>query len=103
MARRSIPEDEMLWPLSMPPQLPTKDEEIKIAKLDQYDAVLYRRYLAKEYGKRKQMVSGIHFNFEYDQALIQQLYDEQSEVTDCKQFKTKVYMKVARNFYVIVG
>ena len=47
MARRSIPEDEMLWPLSMPPQLPTKDEEIKIAKLDQYDAVLYRRYLAK--------------------------------------------------------
>ena len=98
VARRSIPEDEMLWPLSMPPQLPTKDEEIKIAKLDQYDAVLYRRYLAKEYGKRKQMVSGIHFNFEYDQALIQQLYDEQSEVTDCKQFKTKVYMKVARNF-----
>lgn len=57
----------------------------------------------KEYGKRKQMVSGIHFNFEYDQALIQQLYDEQSEVTDCKQFKTKVYMKVARNFYVIAG
>ena len=49
------------------------------------------------------MVSGIHFNFEYDQALIQQLYDEQSEVTDCKQFKTKVYMKVARNFYVIAG
>ena len=32
VARRSIPEDEMLWPLSMPPQLPTKDEEIKIAK-----------------------------------------------------------------------
>ena len=37
----------------MPPQLPTKDEEIKIAKLDQYDAVLYRRYLAKRVWQTK--------------------------------------------------
>ena len=63
-----------------------------------YIVVIWQRvWQTKTNGQR------IHFNFEYDQALIQQLYDEQSEVTDCKQFKTKVYMKVARNFYVIAG
>lgn len=98
VTRRSMAPDEMLWPLSMPPKLPEKDEDIKIAKLDQYDAVLYRRYLAKEYGKRKQMVSGIHFNFEYSMDLIQQLFTEQTEETDIKEFKTKLYMKVSRNF-----
>jgi glutamate--cysteine ligase len=98
VTRRSIAPDEMLWPLSMPPILPEKDEEIKIAKLDQYDAVLYRRYLAKEYGKRKQMVSGIHFNFEFAQPLIQQLFNEQSEIEDMKEFKNQLYMKVSRNF-----
>ena len=57
--------EEMLWPLSMPPALPEKEEDIVIAKLDQFEDVLYRRYLAKTYGRRKQMVSGIHFNFEF--------------------------------------
>ena len=56
MARRSIPEDEMLWPLSMPPQLPTKDEEIKIAKLDMmqcYIVVIWQRvWQTKTNGQR---------------------------------------------------
>ena len=73
---RSIPKEEMIWPLSMPPALPEKDEEIIIAKLKNFEDVLYRRYLAKEYGKRKQMVSGIHFS----------------------EFKTELYLKTARNF-----
>lgn len=98
VARRSIASDEMLWPLSMPPMLPEKDEEIKIAKLDQYDAVLYRRYLAKEYGKRKQMVSGIHFNFEFSMELVKRLFAEQTDISDLKEFKDQLYMKVSRNF-----
>ena len=95
---RSMRKDEMLWPLSMPPQLPIKDEEIKIAKLDQFDAVLYRRYLARTYGKRKQMVSGIHFNFEYGSDLIEQLFLTQEDFATSKEFKTILYMKVARNY-----
>lgn len=98
VAARSIPEDELIWPLSMPPALPEKDEDIIIAKLSTFEDVLYRRYLAKEYGKRKQMVSGIHFNFEFGNDLLQQLFHLQTEQTDFTIFKTELYMKVARNF-----
>ena len=59
---RSMDPEEMLWPLSMPPALPDEEDQIMIAKLKTKEDVLYRRYLAKVYGKRKQMVSGIHVN-----------------------------------------
>src|SRR5690625_2578593 len=51
VAYRSMDAEEMLWPLSMPPALPEKDEEIIIAKLANFEDVLYRRYLAKTYGR----------------------------------------------------
>lgn len=98
VASRSISDEEMIWPLSMPPALPTKDEEIVIAKLANFEDVLYRRYLAKEYGKRKQMVSGIHFNFEFGDELLQSLFVQQTELTDFTTFKTELYLKTARNF-----
>lgn len=95
---RSIPKEEMIWPLSMPPALPEKDEEIIIAKLKNFEDVLYRRYLAKEYGKRKQMVSGIHFNFEFGDELLRTLFSHQEEFQDFSEFKTGLYLKTARNF-----
>lgn len=95
---RSMSDEEMIWPLSMPPALPQKDEEIMIAKLATFEDVLYRRYLAKEYGKRKQMVSGIHFNFEFGEELIRSLFVQQTEIQEFAAFKTEVYLKVARNF-----
>ncbi|MDA9471266.1 bifunctional glutamate--cysteine ligase GshA/glutathione synthetase GshB [Enterococcus sp. 5H] len=98
VAQRSMNKQEMLWPLSMPPKLPLRDEDIKIAKLEQFEGVLYRRYLAKEYGKRKQMVSGIHFNFEFSIELVQQLFAAQAEYQTIEEFKNILYMKVARNY-----
>ena len=95
---RSIPKEEMIWPLSMPPALPEKDEAIIIAKLKNFEDVLYRRYLAKEYGKRKQMVSGIHFNFEFGDELLRTLFSHQEEFQDFSEFKTELYLKTARNF-----
>ncbi|EGP5308306.1 bifunctional glutamate--cysteine ligase GshA/glutathione synthetase GshB [Enterococcus faecium] len=95
---RSIPKEEMIWPLSMPPALPEKDEEIIIAKLKNFEDVLYRRYLAKEYGKRKQMLSGIHFNFEFGDELLRTLFSHQEEFQDFSEFKTELYLKTARNF-----
>ena len=95
---RSIPKEEMIWPLSMPPALPEKDEEIIIAKLKNFEDVLYRRYLAKEYGKRKQMVSGIHFNFEFGDELLRTLFSHQEEFQDFSEFRTELYLKTARNF-----
>lgn len=98
VAQRSMSKKEMLWPLSMPPKLPENDRDIMIAKLDQFDGVLYRRYLAKEYGKRKQMISGIHFNFEFSAELVKQLFAAQTDYQTIEAFKNVLYMKVARNY-----
>lgn len=95
---RSISEDEMLWPLSMPPALPQNEEEIVIAKLNNPASVEYRQALAKSYGRRKQMISGIHFNFEFSEELLKALFSAQTEIADYDQFKTEVYLKVTRNY-----
>ncbi|MDN6639943.1 MAG: bifunctional glutamate--cysteine ligase GshA/glutathione synthetase GshB [Tetragenococcus sp.] len=95
---RSMDPKEMLWPMSMPPALPKEEENIVIAKLDNFEDVLYRRYLARSYGRRKQMVSGIHFNFEFDDEMIQKMFELQEEYKNYYQFKTDIYLKVARNY-----
>lgn len=98
VAYRSMGEDEMLWPLSMPPQLPEKEEEIIIAKFKNFKNVGYRESLSKSYGRRKQMISGIHFNFEFGEELIKALFKLQSDIKDYKQFKTEIYLKSTRNY-----
>ena len=98
VAYRSIGDQEMLWPFSMPPKLPIYEEEIMIAKLKDNDNVRYREYLASSYGRRKQMICGVHFNFEFDDELIEALFHLQSEISDYRHFKTEIYLKVARNY-----
>ncbi|RHW31390.1 bifunctional glutamate--cysteine ligase GshA/glutathione synthetase GshB [Lysinibacillus yapensis] len=98
VAYRSMDKNEMLWPLSMPPQLPEKEQEIVIAKLKNAQNVQYRQSLANSYGRRKQMICGIHFNFEFGPELIHALFNLQSEIKDYRQFKNEVYLKVTRNY-----
>lgn len=98
VAYRSMGENEMLWPLSMPPQLPEKDEDIVIAKLKSAENVRYRQSLSNSYGRRKQMLCGVHFNFEFGDELIQALFNAQSEIKDYQHFKTEVYLKATRNY-----
>lgn len=98
VAYRSMGDNEMLWPLSMPPQLPEKEEDIVIAKLKSFENVLYRQALSNSYGRRKQMISGVHFNFGFGDELIQALFNLQSEIKDYRHFKTEIYLKVTRNY-----
>ncbi|BAP86368.1 MULTISPECIES: bifunctional glutamate--cysteine ligase GshA/glutathione synthetase GshB [Lactobacillaceae] len=95
---QSLPTNEMLWPLSMPPALPSCEDQISLAKLPDFKDVLYRRYLAKTYGRRKQMISGLHFNFELPAVLVEALYRQQCEIKDLACFKTTLYLKIARNY-----
>ncbi|GFH42223.1 glutathione biosynthesis bifunctional protein GshAB [Lactococcus hodotermopsidis] len=103
---RSMPTNELLWPLSMPPVLPDDECQIKIAQLDNFEDVLYRRYLAKTYGKRKQMVSGIHYNFEFTHDFLENAFAMQNSYTNFENFRDDVYLKVASNYlrhrYLIV-
>lgn len=95
---RSMDKNEMLWPLSMPPSLPENESDIVIAKLENPENVTYRESLSQTYGRRKQMVSGIHFNFEFSDDLIRALFNLQSEIKNYEQFKSEIYLKVSRNY-----
>lgn len=97
VVHQSIPEEEYLLPYSLPSIMP-EDKDISVAKLDTKEDVHYRKYLVDVYGKRKQMMSGIHYNFEFHPDLLEAMFKKQSTYRDFNQFQTRLYFKLAHNF-----
>lgn len=95
-------EEEFLWPQSLPPVLP-QDKHIPIADFsshsgdDLHEATAYRHLLAEKYGRKKQLISGIHYNFSFDDALLRALYEAGGEGRSYRSFRNDMYMKVIRN------
>ena len=94
---RTLPEDEFIFPFSMPAGLPP-EEHIKVAQLDNQDDVAYRGHLVQSYGKYKQMISGIHYNFQIDPKFIDALFHAQNETQSAVDFQNNFYLKIAKNF-----
>lgn len=94
---RTLPEDEFIFPFSMPAGLPP-EEQIKVAQLDNQEDVTYREHLVQSYGKYKQMVSGIHYNFQIDPKFIDTLFHAQNETQSAVDFQNTFYLKIAKNF-----
>ena len=94
---RSLPENEYIFPFSMPAGLPPENE-IQEAQLDKQKDVEYREHLSKQYGKYKQMVSGIHYNFQLSSEFVKAIFLLQDEYTHLKDFQNALYMKLANNF-----
>ena len=88
--------DEYLWPQSNPPIIP-KDDEIPVAKLHKKEEVTYREGLVKKYGAKRQLVSGVHYNFSFDEDLLKELYSLLSPNMNFKKFKDEIYFKIGRN------
>lgn len=88
--------DEYLWPSSNPPALP-KDDEIPIALMNDLAEDNYRLQLAEKYGRKRQLISGIHYNFSFNEAFLKRLYDALHGDKSYKDFKNSIYLKVARN------
>lgn len=96
--------DEYLWPGSMPPILPM-EEEIPIAEYSDtkegMKARAYRERLAAKYGSKKQLISGIHYNFSFKESFLQILYNEVKDLgvwKDFKNFKNCIYLKISRDY-----
>lgn len=93
--------DEFLWPESMPCNIP-EDEEIPIAEYSDCDkcqeARAYREELLKKYGGKKQLISGIHYNFSFEEQFIEKLYKETDTQLSYQHFKDSVYLKMVRNY-----
>lgn len=94
---RTLPDNEFIFPFSMPAGLPP-EEHIKVAQLDNHEDVAYREHLVQSYGKYKQMVSGIHYNFQIDPKFIEALFHAQNETQSAVDFQNDFYLKIAKNF-----
>lgn len=93
--------DELLWPISMPPILPD-EEKIPIAKFDASpegsEKETYRLGLAARYGKKMQIISGIHFNFSFGSELLDTLHKQFGQNIEKRIFTDNIYFAMARNF-----
>ena len=105
--------DEYLWPQSMPSIVPD-DNKIKVSEYGENhkgkEARLYREKLIEKYGGKKQLICGIHYNFSFNDELLNKLYNNQTrselfnninyknQKLEYKEFKDSIYLKMTRNY-----
>ncbi|WP_252225583.1 bifunctional glutamate--cysteine ligase GshA/glutathione synthetase GshB [Clostridium sp. ZBS2] len=93
--------DEYIWPQSMPCIIPD-DKLIPIASFNKSpkgeEARKYRENLIEKYGGKKQLISGVHYNFSFNEDMIKKLYDSTSKERNYRSFKDNIYLKVTRNY-----
>lgn len=98
---RYIADDEYIWNQSIPCILPPANE-IPIAQYatdeKSIQSYKYRQALAKKYGTKKQLISGIHYNFSFKESTIKKLYQINSSNLSYKEFKNELYLKIVRNY-----
>ena len=95
----SLRDDEYLWFQSLPAILPY-DSQIPIAQYSDegQSSQKYRENLANKYGVKKQMISGVHFNFSFTDDFLNKLYELTGFDLTYHQFKDEVYLKITRNY-----
>ena len=76
LVNSSLPDDEYLWFQSIPCILPYWDQ-IPIAQYPEEgkSSQKYREDLAKRYGVKKQMISGVHFNFSFSDNFLKKMHE----------------------------
>ena len=97
----SIPHDQYIWNQSLPCILPDK-YLIPIAEYDGKKGEESRNYrvnLARKYGTLKQMISGIHYNFSFNEDTLRKLHKKLAPDKAYKNFKNEAYLKLARNYH----
>ncbi len=93
-------DSELLWPMSMPCELPS-DQAIPIARYGNSNAArfkeVYRKGLAYRYGRAMQTISGIHYNFSISDTLWCALAEIDGETAD-RSIRDDGYLRLIRNF-----
>lgn len=86
---------ELIWCFSNPPLI-DDENKIDVAQFsdEKKDKIIYRKYLADKYGKRKMLLSGIHFNFSFPDNFINALFKYSNE-NNVRTFKDKLYLEAA--------
>lgn len=86
---------ELIWCFSNPPFI-DDENSVDVAQFpaEKNDKVIYRKYLAEKYGKRKMLLSGIHFNFSFPKKLVKALFECSGE-KELRVFKDNLYLEAA--------
>ncbi len=94
-------QDERLWPFSMPPQLPAEDR-IPIARFpdtaDGRRRTLYRLGLAHRYGRRMQVISGVHMNVSFGRDLLAAVTASDPRTAITRAERDAAYFRAIRHF-----
>lgn len=90
---RALPDGEYISPFSMPLRLPP-EADIQVAQFDSPEDVAYREHLVRSYGKYKQMISGVHFNFQLSDDFVRAL---RPAGADPVEHRNALYLKLAKN------
>lgn len=98
VVNKTIPEDEFLWPFSMANVLP-EEADIPIIKVKEQSEIDYRKKLAEKYGKKKQMISGVHYNFSFTAEFIDKINEKKQLDSDKNEWINNMYLKMSRNFF----
>lgn len=86
--------DELLWPLSTPCALP-ETERILSARFEDASENARRRKLREKYPVEMLLLSGIHYNFSFDDELLRRIADG----GDPGPVREACYLKVVRNLH----
>lgn len=92
--------DELLWPLSIPPAI-TSDDDILIAEYGESNEgvfkQIYRVGLENRYGKKMQTISGFHFNY----SLPEEIWSlaKGHRYSQSIEMRSYVYFNILRNIY----
>ena len=93
--------DELVWDASLPCKLPA-DDEIPIGRYGKSNLgrmkSVYRNGLAHRYGRRMQVVSGIHYNFSIPEAAWPPLHAFEASACAAEMYPDERYLGLIRNF-----
>jgi glutamate--cysteine ligase len=100
---QAIPNNEILWPASMPPWI-ASNNDLPIAEYGSSNVAmmkhLYRIGLSNRYGNIMQSIAGIHYNISFCKEFIHHLNDNSiydKNISD-QEIKSNFYMQLVRNF-----
>ena len=97
---QNLPAAEMFWAPSMPP--PSSEAQIRIADFGSSPTgrmkEVYRQGLASRYGKIMQIISGVHFNFSFDQRFIDQMHVQLGSGLAEQECRNRMYFRLIRGF-----
>lgn len=88
-------QNEVLWPFSNP--APIRNEaDIPMLESGSNEAIAYRRYLNRRYGKYKMVYSGIHYNFAFSDAMLAEQYRLDQPGISFQAFKDAFYLDLCQ-------